>query len=277
MCLGVGFYVRHMLGPANGYAFPRNYGVLALWATIAMALGVLAFCLNDDPGATTATRRLPLRQQVRRGPRLARRDPNYRRLLRAIVGYGLAMSLTTPFIVPYGLQRAHLSAGAVGIFLIARQLAFSLSSFLWSYISDARGNRLLLLITSALVVLIPVEMLAAPLVPPGSTVAVAGVIISAPVGYLTAVFVLMGLASGGLELGYNNYLMEVAPPRKRSSYLGFLSTLNLFLSWTPLAGALLIGSANRFALGFALATVAAVVCLYNVIRLGEVREEIGEG
>jgi MFS family permease len=276
MCLGVGIYVQQMLGPHSGYAFPHNYGVLALWATVATSLGVAAFCVSEDRGAVTATRRLSLCLQLRRGPRLARRDPNYRRLLRVILGYGLAMSLTTPFIVPYGFQRFHLSAGAVGVFLIANQLAYSLSSFVWSYLSDAQGNRRLLLVTSGLVVLIPVAMLAAPLVPVGSTVALLGLVVSAPVAYLTAVFVLLGLASGGLVLGYNNYLLEVAPPRKRSTYLGFLSTLNLFLSWTPLAGALLIGSANHFALGFALATVAALVCLYNVLRLGEVREENGD-
>jgi MFS family permease len=277
MCVGAGVYVRHMLGPESGLAFPRNYGVLALWATAAMALGVAAFCASEDPPAVTQRRRVRLGLQLRRGPRAWRRHRNYRRLLRAVIGYGLAMSLVGPFIVPYGLKQLHIGAGAVGIFLIARQLAFSLSSFLWSYISDARGNRLLMVITSSLALLVPVAMLAAPLVPAGSRVAVAGLSVSAPVGYLAAVFVLLGLATGGLELGYNNYLLEVAPPRRRSTYIGFLSTINLVLAWAPLAGSLLIGGADRYMLGFALSVVAAGVCLYNVVRLGEVREENGTG
>ena len=277
LCVGAGIYVRHMLGPASGLPFPRNYGTLALWATVATALGVAAFCANEDRPAVTQRRLVSLGLQMRRGPRAWRRDTNYRRLLRAIVGYGLAMALVGPFIVPYALQHLHLGVEAVGIFLIARQVAFSLSSFLWSYISDARGNRLLMIITSSLALLVPVAMLAAPLVPIGSTVAAGGLVVSAPLAYLTAVFVLLGLATGGLELGYNNYLLEVAPPRKRSTYLGFLSTLNLALAWAPLAGSLLIGQADRYALGFALSVVAGAVCLWNVVRLGEVRGENGEG
>jgi len=265
-----------MLGPESGLAFPRNYGVLALCATATMALGVAAFCASEDRPAVTQRRLVGLGMQLRRGPRAWRRHPNYRRLLRAVIGYGLAMALVAPFIVPYGLKRLHLGVEAVGAFLIARQLAFSLASFLWSYLSDARGNRLLMLVASSLALLVPLAMLAAPLVPTNSTVAIAGLSISAPVGYLAAVFVLLGLVTGGLELGYHNYLLEVAPPRKRSTYLGFLSTINLLLAWAPLAGALLIGGAGRYTLGFALGLVAAGVCLYNVVRLGEVREESEE-
>lgn len=277
MCVGAGIYVRYMLGPESGLPFPRNYGVLALWATVAMAVGTAAFCANEEPPAVTQKRLVGLGFQLRRGPRAFRRDPNYRRLLRAIVGYGLAMSLVGPFIVPYGLKHLHLSVGAVGIFLIARQVAFSVSSFVWSYISDARGNRLLMIITSSLALLVPLAVLFAPLIPVKAAVTMAGWTVPAPVGYLTAVFILLGLATGGLELGYNNYLLEVAPPRKRSTYLGFLSTINLVLAWAPLAGSLLIGTADRYLLGFALSVVAGGVCLYNVVRLGEVREENGIG
>jgi MFS family permease len=276
LCIGAGIYVRHMLGPDSGVPFPRNYGVLALWATVAVAIGVAAFCANEDRPAVTQKRRVPLGFQLRRGPRAWRRDTNYRRLLRAIIGYGLAMALVSPFLVPYGLKHLQLGVGAVGIFLIARQVAFSLSSFLWSYVSDARGNRLLMLITASLALLVPAAMLAAPLVPTEARVVMLGLSIEAGLAYLTAVFVLLGLATGGLELGYNNYLLEVAPPRKRSTYIGFLSTLNLVLAWAPLAGALLIGQAGRYTLGFALSLVAAGVCLYNVMRLGEVRGDNGE-
>ncbi len=273
LCVGAGFYVRAVLGETSPYPFPQNYGVLALWATVATALGTGAFCLFEEPPAAAQRRQVPLLVQLRRGPRLFRRDPNYRRLLRANLAYGLSMAIVGPFIVPYALKHMHVAAAAVGMMLIARQLAYSLSSFAWSYISDARGNRLLLIITSCLCLTVPLAMLAAPLTPERVVIHVLGLPLEASVVYLLAVFVLLGLTTGGLELGANNYLLELAPPRKRSTYLGFLSTLNVPLAWAPLLGALLIGRADRFLLGFGLSLAAAIVCLYNVLRLSEVRYE----
>lgn len=268
-----GLWLRQMLSPESGYSFPINFGYIALASAVAEALGTGAWCLTYEPPPPRQSRRLPLGLQLLRGPRLWRRDPNYRRLLRANVAYSIAMSFVVPFIVPLGLKQLDVAAAALGGFVVARQLAFSLSALVWSQISDQRGNRLLLIITASLALLIPAAMLLAPSLPRDPAWHWGGVAVNFPAIFLTGVFALVGAATGGLELAQNNYLLEVAPPRKRSTYLGFLYAVGVPLAWAPFVASLLIGPHDRFLLGFALSLAAVLVCLYNLLRLSEVREE----
>ncbi len=214
--------------------------------------------------------------QLRRGPRLFRRDTNYRRLLRAGVAYSLASSCVVPFIVPYALKHAGIASSALGVFIVARQLAFSLFALIWGRISDRHGNRRVLVMGSALSLLVPLAMLAAPLIKPGAELHLGTLVVQLPVAYYAVVFGLVGLITGGLEMAYSNYLMEVAPARKRPTYLGFRSTLGVPLAWAPFVASLLIGAQDRFAVGFVLSLAAALVALVNALRLGEVRQSDAE-
>ena len=127
--------------------------------------------------------------------------------------------------------------------------------------------------TGSLALLIPAAMLVAPLLPREAVLHPGGMVISLPAVFLAAVFALAGAAMGGLELAQNNYLLEMAPPRKRSTYLGFLYTVGVPLAWAPFVASLLIGPGDRFMLGFGLSLLAALVCLHSILRLSEVREE----
>ena len=273
LCVGAGLWLKQMLSPESGYSFPINFGFIALAATVAEGIGTCAFCLTYEPPHARQSRRLPLGLEFLRGPRLFRRDPNYRRLLRARIAYSIAISFAVPFIVPFGLKQMGVAAAALGGFVVARQLAFSLSALVWSRISDQRGNRRLMTITGSLALLIPAAMLVAPLLPREAVLHPGGMVISLPAVFLAAVFALAGAAMGGLELAQNNYLLEMAPPRKRSTYLGFLYTVGVPLAWAPFVASLLIGPGDRFMLGFGLSLLAALVCLHSILRLSEVREE----
>lgn len=277
LSIAAGFFVVSMLSPDSGYSFPRNYGLLALYATFFTFLGTGAWCLAEERPHPVQKRRVSVGFQFRRGPRLLRKDVNYRRLLRAAVFYGLSMSFVTPFIVPYALKHLGIAVAAVGAFIIARQLGFSLASSLWSYISDHFGNRLLLLITSSMALLIPLLMLGMSMVQPDSALTVIGLSVDLQVAYLVAVFAIVGTTTSGRDLGHSNYLLEVAPARKRATYLGFMSAVMLPLAWSPFLASLLIGRADRFMLAFGLSLAAALICLYNVVRLSEVRFEENGG
>ena len=273
LAVACGLWVKHMLAADSGLTFPRNFGIIALVAVVAEAIGTGAWCLARERPAVHQSRRLSFAKQLLRGPRLLRRDPNYRRLLRANVAYSLAMSCTVPFIVPYALRHMGVAVATLGIFIVARQAAFSGFALVWGRLSDRAGNRRVLVITSSLALLLPLAMLAARWIAPDALLQVGAWSLPAPVVFFAAVFALVGLASGGLEMASGNYLLEVAPARKRSTYLGFSATIGVPLAWAPFAASLLIGSHDRFGLGFAVSLVAAVVCLASVLRMAEVRGE----
>ena len=78
-------------------------------------------------------------------------------------------------------------------------------------------------------------------------------------------FVLMGVASSTNLIGFMNYLMEVAPLERRTSYVGLFNTVaGILVVFPPLAGWLL--EAASFGLLFALAASAGVASL--LVSLG---------
>lgn len=268
---GAGFVVKHVLSPGSGWDFPHNYGQLVLFSAVAVTVSVVLFSFAEERPHPVPAHQLPLRLQLARGPRFFRRDPNFRRLVRARVFYALAYGLCVPFIVPFALQQFGVAKAAVGIFLMARVLSFSGANTLWSYISDRIGNRLVLLISGVAATMLPLMMALGPQILQIELAWLGGSVSSVTVYFLLG-FVLVGLSSGGQMLGQINYLLEVAPPRLRTTYLGFYFTVLLPLAWVPVIGSLIIGQAGRYTLGFVLSLIMAVAMLINVVKLGEIRE-----
>ncbi len=269
--LGAGLYVRHVLTETTGFTFPDNYAHLALLTAITGLVGWGAFCFMKEWPHPSRVRRLPLGTQLARGPRLFRRNANFRRLVRVRAFFEIAQALCLPFIVPFAVQVGAVAKGLVGLFLIARMLSFSGASILWSHISDNIGNRLVLLISGICAVALPAMILLAPRIPqapllPGSGVDLRG-------GYFVLVFVVAGLFLSSQFLGQNNYLLEISDGRTRPTYLGFYFSILIPLAWMPLVGSLVIGNAGRYQLGFVLSLVAGIALLINAVKLGEPRNE----
>ncbi len=269
--LGAGLYVKHVLSEASGFTFPDNYGHLALLTAITALVGYGAFCFMREQPRSTRDHKLPLREQLARGPRLFRRNANFRRLVRTRVFFQVAQGLCLPFIVPFALQIGNVAKALTGLFLIARMLSFSAASPLWSYISDNIGNRLLLVISGITAVILPAMILLAPRIP--QTTLLAGNGIGLRDGYFVLVFVVAGLFLGSQLLGQTNYLLEISDSSTRPTYLGFYFSVLIPLAWMPLVGALIIGNAGRYDLGFVLSLVAGIGLLINAVKLGEPRND----
>ena len=271
MSFGAGFWVRHVLSERSGLAFPRNYAYLFGASFIFVLISLMAFYLVDEPPRKVQRRTLPLGTHLARGPRLFRRDRNFRRviLLQALVA--LSGGLAVPFIVPFAVQDLHVAKSAIGLFLGLKLLSFSGSNLLWSYLSDARGNRVVLLIASALGLCVPVMALLSPLIPASDVHTAGWLELSSRGWFILAIFMTVGASSAGLALGLMNYLLEIIPERLRSTYLGFYYSTGLPLAFVPVLGAVLIGARGQYALGFAVSVAAAVVMLVLAIRLREVR------
>jgi len=269
--LGAGLYVKHVLSEASGFTFPDNYAHLALLTAITGLVGWGAFCFMSESPHPSRSHRLPLGVQLARGPRLFRRNVNFRRLVRVRAFFEIAQALCLPFIVPFALQVGAVAKAIVGLFLIARILSLSGGSILWSHISDNIGNRLLLVISGIGAVVLPAMVLLAPRIPQAPLLPNNG--IDMREGYFILVFVVAGLFLGSQLLGQTNYLLEISDGRTRPTYLGFYFSILIPLAWMPLVGALVIGNAERYHLGFVLSLVAGIGLLINAIKLGEPRND----
>ena len=107
-------------------------------------------------------------------------------------------------------------------------------------------------------------------VPPTPLGRVFGVPMTLRLALFALAFVPQGCAMSGMTMAQTNYLLDIAPNRRRATYVAFSSLLGFPLAWWPVAGAFIIGEA-RFALGFGIALLAAIGTVTLVTRLREPR------
>ena len=70
--------------------------------------------------------------------------------------------------------------------------------------------------------------------------------------------------------------LEIAPESKRATYMGFVCAVMVPVCFAPLLGSFIIGGAERYTLGFLLATVMGLGGLVNNLKMGEIRWDNGE-
>ena len=269
---GVGFVIRWLLSDQSPYVFPHNYAVIFTAAAILAVPSLVSFCFAEEPPLPTKRRRVPLGIELRRGLRLLKRDPNFRRLIVARSLATMMLGLALPFIVPYGLSQLGAPAAALGLFVSCKVLTYAISNVFWSRVSDHGGNRRLLLLSAFLGLGAVWMVLVVHWLPTTHLVSVVGLSLSWRTAFLCLIFAAFGFSNAGQEIGYTNFLLELIPERKRPTYLGIYYLMWAPLCWVPLLGALFIGSAHRFMLGFVLAALIGLFLLRYTLKLKEVRE-----
>jgi MFS family permease len=272
LAMVAGLVVKGILGEKHGLHFPQNYVLLFGLAAVLMAISSGSFSLVREPRHNVQRHQLRLSMEVARGPRLLRRDRNWRLLMWSRVFGAIAGGSSVPFLVPFALETLKAPQEVVGVFLSIMAAASASANLLWSYLGDKRGNRKLLLWSSACGVLpgaIALLSLATPATPLGSWF---GLPMTLRLAVFSLAFVPLGFAGPGQDIGQTNFLLDIAPDRRRSTYLGFSSVLMLPLAWWPVVSALMIGP-SRFWLAFTVGSVAATATVLTVRRLQEPRAE----
>ncbi len=266
LALGGSLLVKYILDEGRGLPFPDNYALLFLFSFVALCVGMGSFILVVEPLEAVNEERVSLGRQFRRALDLPRRDKNYRRFLtmRLLL---MAAEIATPFYIVYAKQVLSVSVGMVGVYLTGTTLASFASNLLWGRISDRQGNKLLLILSGAVGLLIPLTALSmGPLADlwPGLGVFVPRL--------FAVVFVLSGAYKSATMIGNLNFLLEIAPADDRPIYIGFTNTIVGIVLLASSVGGLIV-DITGFNVLFLLALAFYAVALFLTLRLHEPRAE----
>ena len=265
-----GFYIKYMLGE-NGPAFPLNYTCLFITCMVFQIGNSLSFAIVREPVTAARKDRVPFKRHLLQGMQIFRIDRDYRLLFQVRILNSLAM-LGGMVFIPYAIKTLGMPESSVGVLMVIVACFALPSNFLWSYIADNYGNRLLLLVSTGIYLLVPVIAFASyyanslPLHVPFLN------------GYdlrsitFILAFVVSGVAIKGRTIGELNYLLELAPEEKRPSYLAFMSVLLAPTVLVPLVAGI-VAELISFRASFALSFVFCAVALLIMLRLGEPREK----
>jgi len=264
LAFGGSLLVTYILDEGRGLAFPDNYAVLFLFAFFILCVAMGCFILTVEPLEPVNEERITLGRQFRRALDLPRRDSNYRRFLtmRLLL---MGAEIATPFYIVYAKRALSVPVSMVGVYLMGTTLASFASNLLWGRISDRQGNKLLLILSGALGLLMPLTALSvgplADLWP--------GLGEFAP-GLFALVFVLSGGYKSGTMIGNLNFLLEITPPDDRPIYIGFTNTILGIALLASSVGGLIVDMAG-FTVLFSLALAFYAVALFLTLRLQEPR------
>ncbi len=275
LSFAIGFWIESVLGDSDGIGFPGNYALVFAVGAALFTVSALLFSAVRERPRPPSKHTLSLRMHLVRAWRMLRDNRDMRRLARARLLYHAAVGLSFPFVVPFALKVLQMPTPVVGILLSLKLGTFSITNIIWGRLSDSRGNREQLIMSSGTLLLVPVLTLISPLLPDTVLLRMGATDVTWQLVSIVAAIMLVGASASGQLLGFNAFLLEMLPPRRRSTFMGAFYLTMLPTAAVPVIGAAMIGTSDRFALGMLISGALGLLMTLQILRLREVRESNG--
>jgi hypothetical protein len=217
--VGAGLAVRSLL--ANAVSAP-DFVPLFAWGIVAFFLS--AGCIAGVREPREMVRAVPDEPTLTHVAGLLRGG----HLLRLGVAQVMAgsLQLALPFYVLFGRDRLGLTTDWLGSFIVAQTAGASIAALGWARLAERYGARLVIGLSAAVLVVVPLVALLSERVGGGTLMLV--------------VFGLAGAASGGSRSGFWQYILDLVPARDRRVFMGLANTANAPSLLMPIIGGLLL-------------------------------------
>jgi MFS family permease len=262
-----------LLDEGNGLTFPLNFVIIFAITTVLVILGIGTWVAVREPAQHAVQKAMSIMEMVRRGPHNLRTDRSYRYFLVARILLSLA-TIADPFYIVYASKELHAPDSVAALYAAALTIASIIGNLIWSPLADYAGNRRMMLLTGITVTAVPLAGIFIPMMAaagwlgwvagiPGVS-SFAGTYAGAASVPFALVFVFSGLASSSAGIINNNVMLNIAPPERRSEYIGYLNTILGIITFIPVVGGALIdwlGFLPVFIVASAMALGAAIAAL----------------
>ena len=250
---------------------PRNYSFLAFLTIMIMIIDLIIFSfIREIPVEKPPVKRNFI-ETVSSSFNHIKISKNYQKLflLRLLYRYTL---VSLAFFIPYSIEEFGI-LGMSGIFLGTIQASKLLFSNIWGSLSDKKGNRIVLVISSLFFFLSALSALAAGI---GSEIDIINIFsftITNRLLLLLLSLVLFGSAQQGNQVSFKSFLLESADSDRKASYLAFLNSFTAPIALlAPLVGSFLEKSAN-FSLFFIFLLIISFFSFITAWNLIEIRNK----
>jgi MFS family permease len=225
-----GQLVEVILSP-EGPPFPLNYALCFAIAGLGVVLSWVASMFVHEVVQPVAETRMAFRDYLPALTRVLRDDKHFLLVTLARLIGGMA-NMALPFYIIFGTDQLHFAPETIGLFVSAQVTGGLLAGTVLGFLNERSGSR------AAIIASLAIQMLA-PLI--ALLVFFGGATFGAAAPWVYAlVFVAVGVGQSSGILGFINYVLELAPPRERVTYVGLTNTLSGVLLFAPLIGAAVI-------------------------------------
>jgi len=264
--------VAWTVGPEGPFDFPRNFSILFAASVGATACGWLLFWRIAEPPSRPTDRKMTWAEHFRHGVTLFRSDRSYRRVIRIRLLVGIAAAVR-PFLVVFATDVWGLPDEVAAVFIGTQICAEFVGAVITGRLSDRIGNRRAILFMIWSIILCSAGAVAAAAANWDMPVSIFGRQTNLQIIVLGVAVAGSGLFLASLQIGYNNYLMDIAPEELRPSYIGFSTAFTVPLALAPVVYGWVADVAGYQPV-FIAALVLSLGALYLFLQLPEPRDEV---
>jgi len=244
------------------FPYPRDYFYIFLIGAFGCVLGPVAYCFVIEPRGDSLPPSPSFRTHLRRASKIFRNDPAFRRLVWCTAFFTFA-TFGRGLYGTYCIERLNFPENFMGGLISLSMSTLIVGNLIWTYLSDHKGNRIVLRCAAVLMFIAPSGFLLAPVFPVHS------------VKIVLASVCVASLSQTAHLMGWLNMLLEIAPGDKRPRYVGFMNLLKI-----PLSLAFLLAGVGAdifsYELIFALSLIAGILLIPIVWAMPEPRDKLKE-
>ncbi|PUU87284.1 MAG: hypothetical protein CI947_2267 [Halanaerobium sp.] len=231
------------------FGFPLNYSITLFIGFVGLLIAALAFWLIKEPPSVSKDEDLlSLKEYIKKVPGILKKDKNFASFI--IIENMASFSLMLlPFYIVYAQDSFGIGSDYIGRYLLFQIAGTIVSNLFWGYISDKLNSQAVVRIC----------------ILGGAVIPIIALLLSnfGPETY-SIIFFLIGFLISGRKVGFEPYLLEIAPDDRRTVYLGIRGTLNFLVVLLPLMGGIFI---DLFGYLFTFILVSAVMsAAYYLLR-----------
>lgn len=213
---------------ASDISFPLNYTYTLGLGFTGLFVASIGFLLLKEPEGVAHENAMSLSGYIRTVPKLMKEDKTF---LKFVIVENLSSfsMMILPFYILYAREILNIPDSYIGVFLILQVSGTILSNIMWGLIGKKKNAKA---IVRGCVLLGALNPLFAVLLGTFSP------------ELFGLVFLIIGFNMSGRQVGFEPYLLDIAPKRKRIEYLGIRGSLNLLVVVLPLLGGVFISLAG---------------------------------
>lgn len=227
--LVAGYLVSVILNPAQGLAFPTNFGILFALAFGGITVGLFLFTQVNEPRESVQGDAISFEEHVGAARRVFSENDMFRRYVvaRIVLAGG---DLATPFYAIYATRQLGAPEQTVGLYIAITTLVALVCNPFLNWLSDHGKLGWVIRSAAGAALLMPLIALGLGLFKNDGSLAL-------PFGL---VFALYGLARTAGNISFPTYLLNLAPAGERTLYIGLTNSLLGIATFIPIIGGTLL-------------------------------------
>jgi len=250
----------------------RNYFILALLTLLVMLIDLIVFTFLKEVPVEKPPKKRVLKKTISGSIEHLKTSKNYQRLflLRLLYRYTI---VSLAFFIPYAIEELGI-IGMSGVFLGTIQASKLLFSTVWGTISDKKGNKIVLILSSIFFSISAIFAIAAGIGPEIDLINIFSFTVTNRFLLLLFSLICFGSAQQGNQISFKAFLLETADPNRKASYLAFLNSFTAPIALlAPFVGSFLDNAGTNFLIFFIGLFIMGLISFFTAIKLTEVRKK----